>query len=83
MEVFDHEDNPIVRNRLLAQQRILGRRWNLRHGDRDEEDPVRMRRQRHRAQFLLLVALFQVWLAFMKLINRNQQRNGHNPNPTI
>ena len=41
-------------------------------GIAEREDPVRVRR-RQRAQFLMLVALVQVWIAFLRLINRNRQ----------
>lgn len=53
---------------------IRDRHYNLRrhYGGNGHNDPVRLR-QRQRAQFLLLVGLFQVWLAFMRLINRNRE----------
>ena len=62
-------------DRQVPPMRHYNRRRYLRldgDGNVEREDPVRVRR-RQRAQFLMLVALVQVWIAFLRLINRNRQ----------
>ena len=56
-------------------RRFRRRNFEPRVAHNDEEDPVRVRR-RQRAQFLMLVALVQLFIAFMRLV-KGANRDNH------
>ena len=71
-EMFPFENAEAEFLEWQREYAIRNRHYNLRrhYGGNDDNDRIRVRQ---RAQFLLLVALVQVWLAFMRLINRNRE----------
>ena len=73
-EMFPFDNAEAEYQEWQREYAIRNRHYNLRrhYGGNDDNDPIRLR-QRRRAQFLLLFALVQVWLAFMRLINRNRE----------
>ena len=73
MRLIENEFNDEIEFHEWAQRApIRHRHRNLRYHEDNDEDRVRVRR-RQRAQFLLLVAIVQVWIAFMRLLNRNRE----------